>query len=92
MHFVFHFKADIVGICSENGTLRNIVSTAAGIATPQGSQQPWFETAPGSLKCQKIVYYTIGVDARNIVLTIFVNTWLTNAYDNNYQSIGGCFL
>ncbi|CAF3220446.1 unnamed protein product [Rotaria sp. Silwood2] len=42
--------ADIIAICSESGTLRNIVLTAAGTPISQESQQPWFEGLPGSLK------------------------------------------
>ncbi|CAF1174937.1 unnamed protein product [Didymodactylos carnosus] len=84
--------ADIIAICSESGILRNIVLTAAGTAVSAEyqriqSQQPWLETPPGSLKCKKIVHYTLGLDALNICLTLFVKMWVANAYDNNYQSI-----
>ena len=98
-YFVFtYFKVDIMAICSERGKLRNIVLTAAGTAIYEeyhkestGVQKTWLETPPGLLKCQKVVYCSKGVDALNFFLTIFVKTWMTCAYENNYQSIGKCF-
>ncbi len=99
-YLVFYFKADIFAIHSESGILGNIVSTAAGTAVSEEYQrmsierrQLSFETPSGSLKCKKIVHYRVPLrlDALNIGLTIFVKTWVANAYDNNYQSIGECF-
>ncbi|CAF1061986.1 unnamed protein product [Didymodactylos carnosus] len=89
-----HQVADVIAICSESGELRNIVLAAAGTTVCEEyhressrDERHWLETSPGLLKCQKLVYYKQEMDPLNLVLTIFVKTWVAYAYDNNYQSI-----